>query len=148
MLPGSGGREADECVSTGPGRWQVSARGGLSHQPGLVLAPRLVPGPLGTQSAHHRHPGETGPGASPRGGEGVGLRGRSLVVNRAGTLEGRISPGEGVGGEGRRHTLWPGWGWALRNFSGVSPVLERVFLREGLYQAKDLLICKVGGLGP
>lgn len=43
--------------------------------------------------------------------------------------------------------MWPGWGWALRNFSGVSPVLERVFLREGVYQAKDLLIRKVGGLG-
>ena len=33
----------DECVSTGAGRWQVSARGGLSHRPGLVPAPSAPP---------------------------------------------------------------------------------------------------------
>lgn len=81
------------------------------------------------QPAHHRHPGEIGPGASQRGGEGVGLRGRSLVMSRAGTR--RISPGDGVGGEGRRHTRGLGGAggseelfWSLQ--------WERVFLR-GVY---------------
>lgn len=68
--------------------------------------------------AHHHHPGEIGPGASQRGGEGVGLRGRSLVVSRVGTR--RLSPGDGVGGEVRRHTRGLGGAAALRDFSGVS----------------------------
>ena len=38
LIPGGRGGEGDECVSTGPGWWQVLARGGLSHRPGLVLA--------------------------------------------------------------------------------------------------------------
>lgn len=107
----------------GGGRFQQEV---LSHRLGLVLHPGSSQGLLWTRPAHHHHPGEIGPGASQRGSEGVGLRGRSLVVSRAGTR--RLSPGDG---RQEAHT-GPGWGggseglfWSLQ--------WERVFLREGVY---------------
>lgn len=80
MLPGSGGRKGDECVSTGPGRWQVSARGGLSHQPGLVLAPSTPPKACCGLSLHTTTTQERLAQVLARGAaREVGLRGRSVL---------------------------------------------------------------------
>lgn len=116
--------EGDECVSTGIGRWQVSAGGGLSCWHGLALAPdaphpRPAVDSVCTPSACHQgeRPRRQSEGWQERRAEVEG-GGKSLAECRAGTLEGSVLETE-VGGEGS--VTNPGLGGARQALRDVEP---------------------------
>ena len=106
-----GAVEGDECVSTGAGRLQVSARGGLSRRPGLVLAPLAPPKTFCRFSLHTTTTRHWEMEAQVPGRGAMGRRAQREVTGREqGRDMGRIRPGDREGGKGRWPKLGPGRG--------------------------------------